>query len=310
MTNLTANSALELQIPTPGGFQFNFATICFEDFLKAPKVHPLAKQNLISFVKFVEGLAVPADRLFPEELRASLIQNYPVSEAPQGMVKIEAINKAFQTFLGLLKTGKIHLIFAQTLGEEIMVSAKPELLAQVHDQGNPEAEIILLLPETFQHRAVKDNVNLLRQLVTEGMLVSFALSGKKTRQHPVAIEAKYNQLIRRCAGEVMYLCWTRAKVEQFSRYPAEDIVYFLFSRASQPVRRAIARTLARLDKEAARQYQAKASLAMLGMLIELHRKKAKPTRAALLSTAATVTAINEYDRAVFQAAIDFLNFPV
>ena len=291
---------------SPLDFDLNFATADFNQLLANREIHPVTQENIRCLVKFVELLATPADQPTPPELRKHLIQSYPLSESPRGIVQDERINTEFTYLLKALKAGQIYVKFTDTPENKLMYSGKPEMIKDLQKQGHSQVRVVWLLPNNLNMQAAKDNVNFLHKLVTQGLLLAKGVQEYRPDKDPLALRPAQFRTIRLCAGQLMYLFWLGKHVNTFAAYPTEDIILYLLSKVARPIRNGIANTLVKLDRQAAREYQAKDIVAVLSMLIALRESRPEATRLNLLSLANKYTARSDYDGHIFQILDGFL----
>ena len=287
-------------------FDLNFATADFNQLLADRKIHPVTQENIRCLVKFLELLATPADQPTPAELRKHLIQTYPLDKSPQGIVADEQINTEIMYLLKALKAGQVYVKFTNTPENALMYSGKTNIVDGLRALGHPRVCAVWLLPNNLNMQAAEDNVSLLHKLLTQGLLLAKGVQEYRPGKDPLALRPSQFRSIRLLAGQLMYLFWLGKHVNTFGAYPTEDMILYLLSKVARPIRNGIANTLVKLDRQAAREYQSRDSVAVLSMLITLRESRPEATRLNLLSLANKYTASSDYDGHIFQILDGFL----
>ena len=291
---------------TPFDLTVNLTRQGFDDILTDPSVHRIAKENLLALVKFCELLATPLDEPTPKLLRTHLIQTYPPTESPRGLVRDERLNWGFTYLLKALGSAQVLVQFTNTPGDSWAYSAKPALLTKLRLQGHSKAQVVWLLPNNFNMQAANDNVNFLHRLVTQGLLISKGVQRAHPGEDCLELPASQFREIRHLAGQLMYLFWLGGAVNTFALYPTEDLLLYLLSQSSTPVRNAVANALVRLNPTAARAYKVRDTVAVLSLLLSLRRTNAPALRSTLKTVAGGCEAKHDLDGHLFQILDGFL----
>ena len=291
---------------SPFDLSVDFAQKHFNPILADSRVHRVAKENLLALVKFAELLATPVDEPASAVLRRCLIQTYPPSESPRGLVQDERLNWGFTYLLKALRSGQVLVQFTSTPNDGWSYSSKPELIAKLRAQGHRAVQVVWLLPNSFNMQAAKDNINFLHRFVTQGLLIAKGVQYSQPGRDCLELPAAQFREIRTLAGQLMYLFWLGRQVNTFALYPTEDMLLYLLSQASSPVRNAVANALVRLDPQAAREYRVQDTVAVLSLLLRVRETNAPAVRAALRAIATSQVAKSDYDGHLFQVLDSFL----